>query len=248
MASPKQLTLFVLALPIVTVACFQSPPSTDILRKSDSMSAEVSSSPENSSVSFPQYPSSPAMKPYAKVARKHAAAYGLEWELVLAVMERESSFRHNVVSHKGAYGLMQIMPRTSAEIKRKLGLQEARTPYNNVKAGSYYLKRLSKSFSDADEQNRLKLTLAAYNAGLTRVRDAQQIAGYLGEDMYAWENVRAALPLLSKRFSSLHQQLWEDGKPRGGYFGNPKETIEYVEGVIGAYEELMLSWREDNAI
>jgi len=248
MASPKQLTVFVLALPLVTVACFQSPPSTEILRKSDATSVEVSSIPAKSSGSIQQFPANPSVKPYAKVAKKHAAAYGLEWELVLAVMERESSFRHNAVSHKGAYGLMQIMPHTGAEIKRKLGLREARTPYNNVKAGSYYLKRLSKSFSDADEQDQLKLTLAAYNAGLTRIRDAQQIAGYLGEDMYSWENVRAALPLLSKRFSPLHQQLWEDGKPRGGYFGNPKETIEYVEGVIGAYEELMLSWREDNAI
>jgi membrane-bound lytic murein transglycosylase F len=248
MASHKQLTLFVLALPIVTVACFQSPPSTDILRKSDGVSAELSSIPENTSDQV-QIPVQQATRtPYAKYAKKHAAAFGLDWKLVVAVMEKESSFRHSAVSRKGAYGLMQIMPHTRAEIRRKLGMKEARTPYNNVKAGSYYLKRLSRNFQDADEDNRLRLTLAAYNAGLTRIRDAQRVAEYLGEDKNSWESVRAALPLLSKRFSSLHQQLWAEGKPRGGYFRDPSETVDYVAGVTSAYQDYMLSAPVGNSL
>ncbi len=248
MASTRWLTTFVLALPIVTLACFQSPPSTEILRKADVNTVEVSPIPENSSGRLQSSNGYSPRTPYAKYAKKHAATFGLDWKLVIAVIEKESSFRHSAVSPKGAYGLMQIMPGTRAEIREKLGIAEARSPYNNVKAGSYYLNRLSRNFKQSDEQNRLKLTLAAYNAGLTRVRDAQRIARYLGEDGNSWENVRAALPLLSRRFKSLHKQVWDDGRPRGGYFGNPEETIEYVDRVLGAYAEYALVSRDNSSI
>ncbi len=246
MASKSWLTPIILGLPFVTAACFQSPPSADILRKSDISSAELSHLSAISSGAEISQLEVASVKPYAKVAKKHAEAYGLDWKLVIAVMEQESSFRHNVTSRKGAYGLMQIMPHTRAEIRRKLGLNEAKTPYNNVKAGSYYLKRLARNFSQADGENRLKLTLAAYNAGLTRVRDAQRIAEYLGEDRNSWESVRSSLTLLSRRFTSLHEQVWEDGKPRGGYFNDPTETLNYVDDVIAAYQEYILTSRDVN--
>jgi membrane-bound lytic murein transglycosylase F len=248
MGSNKWLTTAVLLLPIVTIACLQSPQSAEVLRKADDSSVELSANSEESSLVFTTARHIPSSRKYESVAQKHAAKYGLDWRLVIAVINRESSFRHNVVSRRGAYGLMQIMPGTRAEIERKLGLREAKTPSNNVKAGVYYLTRLSGNFATADDDNRLKLTLAAYNAGLTRVRDAQKIAEHLGDDKNAWEDVRSALPLLSRRFSSLHRQIWEDGKPRGGYFGNPTETIEYVDKVLHAYDQYALSTRHDNSL
>ncbi|MGH7821008.1 MAG: transglycosylase SLT domain-containing protein, partial [Candidatus Binatia bacterium] len=53
---------------------------------------------------------------YAHVIAKHAAAVGLDWRLVAAVIFEESGFEPKAVSARGALGLMQLMPATSAEI------------------------------------------------------------------------------------------------------------------------------------
>jgi membrane-bound lytic murein transglycosylase F len=139
---------------------------------------------------------------------------------------------------------MQIMPNTRAEIEERLGMGETASPSNNVKAGVFYLKRLSRNFEQADPENRLKLTLAAYNAGLTRIRDAQSLAGFFGEDPYSWETIRSMLPLLSSKYEGIHGQVWEEGKPRGGYFRKPGETIRYVDKVLSSYEHYSLTLAE----
>jgi hypothetical protein len=49
--------------------------------------------------------------------------------------------------------------------------------------------------------------------------------------------VKDALPLLSKRFQTLHRQVWQQDRPKSGWFGNAKQTIAYVESVMGYYDE-----------
>jgi len=90
-----------------------------------------------------------------------AAEYGLEPELVKAVVHVESGFDPRAVSPAGAEGLMQIMPRTA----RDLGLRHPFDPRENLRAGARHLKRLMRAV-DGD----LSLTLAAYNAGLRAVQ------------------------------------------------------------------------------
>jgi membrane-bound lytic murein transglycosylase F len=113
-------------------------------------------------------------------------------------------------------------------------------PASNIHGGVYYMKRLYNLFEGSDPSDRLKLTLAAYNAGLGRVYDARDIAAYLHEDPNTWESVRNALPLLSKRYYTLHRSVWEDARPSVGWFGNSRETLTYVDRIMDTYEEYQL--------
>ncbi len=177
-----------------------------------------------------------SIQKYGPIIRKYSENYDLDWRLVLAVIRQESSFRPNARSRMGAYGLMQIMPGTQAELMRKLGVPEARSPYYNIKAGMYHLKSLYRYFEEAPGKDRRDLALAAYNAGLSRVRDAQEIVRYLGGDPNAWSEVREALKLLSSDNLTLHARVWPEGRPRGGTFRGWTETINYVENIEQYYE------------
>jgi soluble lytic murein transglycosylase-like protein len=85
-----------------------------------------------------------------------ALEHGVDPALVRAVMHAESAFRPNVVSHKGAQGLMQLIPATA----ERFGVQDAFDPAQNINAGTRYLAWLLRRF-DGDVQ----LAAAGYNAG-----------------------------------------------------------------------------------
>lgn len=89
------------------------------------------------------------------MVERHAKGVSLEPELVKAVIQVESAFDTNARSHKGAMGLMQLMPATAAAYS----VSDAYDPEQNIGAGTKYLKRL------IDSQGGLELGLAAYNAG-----------------------------------------------------------------------------------
>jgi soluble lytic murein transglycosylase-like protein len=93
----------------------------------------------------------------AEAARRH----GVDPALVLAVVDVESAFRPNAVSPKGAQGLMQLMPRTAAE----LGVSDPFDPAQNVDGGARHLRALLTSHNGD-----LEKALAAYNAGSDAVR------------------------------------------------------------------------------
>ena len=82
--------------------------------------------------------------------------YGLDPDLVAAVVRTESGFRTHAVSPKGAMGLMQLMPSTA----RLLGVEDAFNGRDNIFGGCRYLRSLIDRF-----EGDLKLALAAYNAG-----------------------------------------------------------------------------------
>ena len=79
----------------------------------------------------------------------------LDRHLVQAVIRVESAGRVDAVSHKGAMGLMQLMPATA----ERLGVKDAFDPAENVRGGMSELARLLENHSE------LPLVLAAYNAG-----------------------------------------------------------------------------------
>ena len=178
---------------------------------------------------------------YGSLIRHYSDRYQMDWRLVLAVIRQESRFQHDAVSHKGAYGLMQIMPETQVELLDKIGVEEATSPRNNIRAGVFHLRSLYRYFDEAVGDDRVQFILAAYNAGLGRIRDAQAIAKYLGHDPNSWRYVKDALPLLSKRYYTLHRQVWPEGKPRSGYFGNYRQTVNYVENIMQYYSDYKLA-------
>jgi membrane-bound lytic murein transglycosylase MltF len=67
------------------------------------------------------------------------------------------------------------------------------------------------------------------------------VAAYFHENPASWRAVKDALPLLSKRYYTLHKSIWDREKPKAGWFGNSRETIAYVERIMGYYEEYRLT-------
>lgn len=221
--------VLLLFVPLAVVGCFQTPSTSEIVGRQNLQRDELAV--DDDVQSDRARPAATNDVRFAPVVRKYAEKFGVDWVLVLAVMQQESRFNRNALSHRGAFGLMQIMPQTRLELEEELGVDETHTPRNNIKAGIYHLKRLSRSFSTSSEDDQTRLTLAAYNAGLTRILDAQDVAAYLGEDPRTWKAVRAALPLLSRRYYTLHQQIWTEGQPRAGYFSDWKQTTNYVDRI-----------------
>jgi membrane-bound lytic murein transglycosylase F len=176
---------------------------------------------------------------YGDFVKKYSEKYGIDWRLTLAVVKVESRFHANAESHMGAAGLMQIMPVTQAQLATELGYDEAAfdRPHVNIHGGIYYINKLYKIFGEQNltEENRIRFTLAAYNAGLGRILDAQKIAFYMKDDPKEWSSVKNSLSLLSKQYSSIHRRIWEERKPSNGYFRQWKQTTRYVEEVIGEY-------------
>jgi len=181
------------------------------------------------------------IRSYGPAIKRYAGRYGFDWRLILAIMKQESRYSRLAESQKGAAGLMQLMPVTGEEMARKLDLEDLSHPEHNIQAGIFYLRKLYDLFDGSDDADRLKLTLAAYNAGLSRINDAQELASYLHERPTDWKAVRDALPLLSKRFYTLHRSIWGQDRPKAGWFGNAGETIRYVDSIMDYYDDFRLA-------
>ena len=98
--------------------------------------------------------------------------YDVDYRLVLAVMDAESNFRHDVVSDAGAIGIMQVKPIVAREFSEKVGIPYERDilhcPHANVRFGVYYLSWLSRHYDNE------YAVLYAYNVGYTRARQNMQ--------------------------------------------------------------------------
>ncbi|GGW50306.1 lytic transglycosylase domain-containing protein [Alishewanella tabrizica] len=98
---------------------------------------------------------------FTRVISQAASEFNLDTALVQAVIHAESAFNPRAVSHKGATGLMQLMPATQQQFQ----VSDAFEPEQNIRAGSQYLAQLLVAF-----QGDLSLALAAYNAGPATVK------------------------------------------------------------------------------
>jgi hypothetical protein len=93
---------------------------------------------------------------YDPIIERYAEKYRIDATLVRAVIQVESDFNPACVSHKGARGLMQLMPATA----KRFGVKQINDPEENIHGGVRYLAYLTTMFRDD-----LPRALAAYNAG-----------------------------------------------------------------------------------
>lgn len=117
----------------------------------------------------------PRRSPYDSVIQQLASQYRLEPALVKAVVHVESAFRPNARSHKGAQGLMQLMPGTA----KRFGVKDAYRPSENLLGGVRYLRWLYNHFN-----GNVTFVLAGYNAGENAVKRYGGIPPYRETQQY----------------------------------------------------------------
>ena len=96
------------------------------------------------------------LKEYEDVIRKAAEQFGIEVNLIKAIIKAESSFDPDAISESGAQGLMQLMPDTANDME----VDDPFDPEENIFGGTRYLSLLLQRFNQEK-----RLAIAAYNAG-----------------------------------------------------------------------------------
>ncbi len=118
---------------------------------------------------------------------KYAPRYRLDPLMAVALGYQESRLDQGARSEVGAIGIMQLLPATGAEMK----VGDVTQAEANVHGGIKYLRQLINrhiSGEGVDEQNRMLLALASYNAGPGRVAALRAEAPKLGYDPDVWFN------------------------------------------------------------
>jgi len=135
--------------------------------------------------------------------------------LIKSVMQTESAFNPRAVSHKGASGLMQLMPGTA----RRYGVSSIFDPHENALGGALYLSDLLEQFN-----GRLDLALAGYNAGENAVIERGGIPPYPETRRYV------------KKVMRLYQQYKSEACPqrRNGAIAADARIISCSASTSGA--------------
>lgn len=108
---------------------------------------------------------------FSTIINKAANKHDVDPALIKAIIMAESGYDPMATSKRGAVGLMQLMPRTAIAL---IGSdKDIYNPVYNINAGVEYLKKLLNQF-----EGNLELTIAAYNAGSSKVRKYKGVPPY----------------------------------------------------------------------
>lgn len=166
---------------------------------------------------------------YDKMIKQISAREGYDWRFISAIIYSESRFNPNVVSKRGARGLMQIMPRVANQFK--IADQDIMKPENNVLLGIKILGKIESSLKfpkDTPNEEKMKIVLACYNAGLGHVIDARNLARKYGADPNKWDDVSKYLSLKGDALYATDDVV-KCGKFKSG------QTLSFVAEVYAKY-------------
>ena len=126
---------------------------------------------------------------YNTYINQYARQYRIDKNLIKAVITAESCFRVKARSHKGAQGLMQLIPATA----KRFGVKDSYKPKQNIRGGTKYLRFLTDRF-----KGDLKKIIASYNAGEGAVDKYKGIPPYKETIQYV-KNVLQVYSVLNPR-------------------------------------------------
>lgn len=167
-----------------------------------------------------------ALSPYDELFKAEAKRLGegWSWQMLASIAWQESNFMADVVGWSGARGLMGIMPQTG----RSFGAtkEELLDPRVSIRVSVDCLLSKQKNFADVpDQTQRIKMTLAGYNAGSAHVQDARRLARKYGADPNMWDDHVEKYILLKAQ-----PKYYTDPVCRYGYLRG-RETYRYVREV-----------------
>ncbi len=182
-----------------------------------------------------QWESIVEISPYDNLFRSICEREGNDWRLLCAMAYHESRFQPDVVSHCGARGIMQVMPHVARQF------DVTAEQLSNVEENIYVANRvitlidsMLKLPASATNEDRMKLTIAAYNCGIGRVADARRLARSFGEDSTKWEVVSDYLRKMNE------PEYYQLDAVKYGRFTGAGQTLAYVKNVTNHYDSYCL--------
>ncbi len=141
---------------------------------------------------------------YDEIIKKYASQYGFDWRLMAALAYQESGFKQSAMNPSGATGMFQIKPETAREPYINIpDIAGEKNTANNIHAGIKYLAwikgRYFDNLEEMSEPERIRMSLAAYNAGPRTLLRARTRAREMGLDPNRWfQHVEMALLSMHK--------------------------------------------------
>jgi len=154
------------------------------------------------------------------------------WTMIHAIIRQESQFSQNAISHAGARGLMQMMPRTADEQAGKLGLSFSEPaligdPQFNMAVGGAYFDHLLTVFGGS-----YPLAVAAYNAGAGNVGKWLRANGDPRTGQIAWVDWIERIPISETRGYVEHvlenAVVYETMNPDKASYGGPNPLSHFL--------------------
>ena len=173
-----------------------------------------------------------AISVYDDIFRAVGAEHGYDWRFIGAIAYHESRFEAEIVSRRGAVGLMQIMP----VVCRHFDVDEDTIlePFTNVRLAARLLSEIERSLripQGIPEEERMGIVLAGYNSGVGHVSDARRLARAEGENPDSWRVVAHYLELKSQ------PEYYKRPEVRSGRFESGRQTMAYVADVMSKYRQ-----------
>lgn len=167
---------------------------------------------------------------WRSLLQKASEETDLPWELLAALSYQESHWNPKARSPTGVRGFMMLTLNTAKEVNVTNRLD----PEQSIHGGAiYYRKLLDRLPENIKGQDRIWLSLAAYNVGYGHLQDARTLAQRHGANPDKWSDVKEFLPLLAKRQYYKHTR---HGYARG------HEAVTFVQNIRNFYG--ILAWNE----
>lgn len=180
----------------------------------------------------PKRPLGNHLSSYDDIIKKTAMEIGWDWRLLASLIYQESRFKVDLESDKGAFGPMQLMPVVMA----RYNIDYDATLEEQLHAGGKLISYLNRCLENkvADSTERVKFVLAAYNAGLGHVYDAQRLAEKYGKYPDVWDN-NVDYFILNK------SKYYNDTCCHSGYLRGI-QTYRFVEEVLDRFYQYQASY------
>ncbi len=178
-------------------------------------------------VRYPEH----TISPYDHLFREICEEHGTDWRLMSAIAYAESRFESHAISHYGARGLMQVLPRSAAPYN--ITEDMLHDPRTNILAANMIFKHIEEMLAlpdDTSDRDKMCLILAAYNCGIGRVFDAQRLAQSEGRDRCKWRDISYYLSQLRSSEYHTRDEVYH------GRFSGGMRTRAYVNIVIYTYD------------
>ncbi len=169
---------------------------------------------------------------YDNLIRHISAESGNDWRLMSAIAYHESRFKPDIVSKRGAKGLMQIMPVVARQFN--VPQEQVMDPETNIRLANLLLNKIAQMLrlpASTPEKDRMSLILASYNGGIGHVSDARRLARSHGENPNSWEVVSRYLELKADPAYYEHEVV------KCGRFTGFGQTNAYVNDVMKRYKK-----------